>query len=74
MVLPRRWYCHGDGTATEMVLPRRWYCHGDGTATEEKKMKTKAEMDGLSNEIYQDNKKMKSVTEMTGGEICLPQV
>ena len=47
---------------------------GDGAIRE--KRKTEAEMDGLCqlrHESYRDNKIMRSMTELAGGELCLLQ-
>ena len=49
-------------------------CSGDGTTWEKKKRKTEAEMDGLCQPRHESHRqKMKSMTELAGGELCLPQ-
>ena len=55
---------------------RRKKDSGDGTTREKKARKTEAEMCGLCpqrHESHRNDKKMKSMTELAGGELCLPQ-
>ena len=67
---------------TEVVWPkearprlRRKKDSGDGTNRETKARKTEAEMDGLCQPRHEssERQKMKSMTEVAGGELCLPQ-
>ena len=56
---------------------RRKKDSGDGTTREKKARKTEAEMDGwtLSTETGEpsERRKTRSMTELAGGELCLPQ-
>ena len=51
---------------------RRKKVSGDGTIWEKKKMKSESEMDGLCLPRAIGQQKMKSMTELAGGELCLP--
>ena len=70
--------------ATEVVWPRketipklrRKTASGDGTTREKKARKTESEVDELCqprHESHRYDKKMKSMTELAGGELCQPQ-
>ena len=69
-------------STTEVVWPRkearprlrRKKDSGDGTTMQKKARKTETEMDGLCQPREpSERRKRKSMTELAGGELCLPQ-